>query len=141
VGGTKPGTKSSLKVFRRGAYKDLPITVVELDLEKAAKAEAGGAPEPKSTSVASLGLALSDLTPAQKRELKILGGVIVDDADGPAARAGLRSGDIILSVGNVQVTNVAQFTALVSKLEKGRAVNVLVRRGDWAQYAIIRPTK
>jgi serine protease Do len=140
VGNTKPGTKSTLKVFRRGAYKDLPISVVELDLEKAAKAEAASA-EPKSTSVASLGLGLSDLSPAQKRELKIVGGVIVDDVDGPAARAGLRPGDVILSVSNVQVTSVAQFAAIVAKQEKGRPLNVLVRRGEWAQYAIIRPTK
>jgi len=143
VGGTKPGTKSSLRIFRRGAYKDLPITVVELDLEKAAKAEAGGGVEPaKSTGVASLGLSLSDLTPAQRRELKLpAGGVIVDDVDGPAARSGLRPGDVITAVGNVQISNVAQFTAIISKLEKGRPVGVLAHRGEMAQYVIIRPAR
>jgi serine protease Do len=141
VGGTKPGTKSTLKVFRRGAYKDLSITVVELDLEKAAKAGAAAAPEPKTTAVTSLGLGLSDLSAVQKRELKLNGGVLVDDVDGPAARVGLRPGDVILSVGNVQVANVAQFEAVLSKLDKGRPVNLLVRRGDGAQYVLIRPGK
>jgi len=139
VGNTKPGTKSTLQVFRRGAYKDLGITVVELDLEKAAKAAA--AAESKPTAVASLGLGLSDLSAVQKRDLKLNGGVLVEDVDGPAARAGLRPGDVILSVGNVQVANVKQFEAVLSKLEKGRPVNVLVRRGEWAQYAVIRPGK
>ena len=143
VGGTKPGTKSVLQVFRRGAYKDLGITVVELDLEKAAKAAAGdNAPaESKPTAVASLGLGLTDLTSAQKAELKINGGVLVEELGGPAARAGLRPGDVILSVGNTQVANVRQFESALAKLEKGRPVNVLVRRGDSAQYVLIRPSK
>ncbi|WP_370652449.1 DegQ family serine endoprotease [Aquabacterium sp.] len=143
VGGTKPGTKSVLQVFRRGAYKDLGITVVELDLEKAAKAAAGdNAPaESKPTAVASLGLGLTDLTSAQKAELKVNGGVLVEEVGGPAARAGLRPGDVILSVGNTQVANVRQFEAALAKSEKGRPVNVLVRRGDGAQYVLIRPSK
>jgi serine protease Do len=143
VGGTKPGTKSVLQVFRRGAYKDLNISVVELDLEKAAKAEAGeaGPGESKPTAVASLGLGLTELTSTQKSELKIKGGVLVEEVGGPAARAGLRPGDVILSLGNVQVGNVRQFEAALAKAEKGRPVNVLVRRGDAAQYVLIRPSK
>ena len=145
VGATKPGTKSVLQVFRRGAYKDLSITVVELDLEKSAKASGGpdgNAPaESKATAVASLGLGLTELTAAQKAELKINGGVLVEDVDGPAARAGLRPGDVILSLGNSQVANVRQFEAALAKSEKGRPVNLLVRRGDAAQYVLIRPTR
>ncbi|MBC7699632.1 MAG: DegQ family serine endoprotease [Massilia sp.] len=143
VGATKPGTKSVLQVFRRGVYKDLGITVVELDLEKAAKASAGdNAPaESKATAVASLGLGLTDLTAAQKAELKVNGGVLVEEVSGPAARAGLRPGDVILSVGNTQVANVRQFETAMAKSEKSRPVNVLVRRGDGAQYVLIRPSK
>ncbi|MES2092175.1 MAG: DegQ family serine endoprotease [Pseudomonadota bacterium] len=142
VGGTKPGTKSTLQVFRRGAYKDLGITVVEMDLDKdKEKSKSSGKPEPKSAQVSSLGLSLSDVPAAQKRELKLTGGVLVDEVDGPAARAGLRPGDVILSIGNVQIADVRQFEAVLAKLEKGRPVSVLVRRGDWAQYAVIRPGK
>ncbi|MBA4108428.1 MAG: serine peptidase [Leptothrix sp. (in: Bacteria)] len=142
VGATKPGTKSVLQVFRRGAYKDLGITVVELDLEKAAKAAGDNSPaESKATAVASLGLGLTDLTSAQKAELKVNGGVLVEEVGGPAARAGLRPGDVILSVGNTLVANVRQFESALAKSEKGRPVNVLVRRGDGAQYVLIRPSK
>ena len=66
---------------------------------------------------------------------------MVDEAQGPAARAGLRAGDIILAVANVQIGSAKEFESVLGKLEKGRALSVLVRRGEWAQYAVIRPAK
>lgn len=141
VAATKPGTKSTLQVFRRGAYKDLSVTVGEMDAPKV-QAEAGkGEGAPRTASAAALGLSVSDLSADQKRELRQNGGVLVDEAQGPAARAGLRAGDIILSVANVQIASAKEFEAVLAKVEKGRAVNVLVRRGEWAQYAVIRPGK
>lgn len=138
VGATKPGTKSTLQVFRRGASKELTVTVVELESDKP-RAEAPAKSESKLASSA-LGLALSDLSSAQRRELKLDdGGVMVQDVDGPAARAGLRAGDVILAIANVKVTDVKQFESVLSKLNRSRPVSVLVRRGDWAQYAVIRP--
>lgn len=141
VAATKPGTKSTLQVFRRGAYKELTVTVGEMDSPKA-KAEADKEEAaPRMASAAALGLNVSDLSADQKRELRQNGGVLVSEAQGPAARAGLRAGDIILSVANVQIGSAKEFESVLSKLEKGRAVNVLVRRGEWAQYAVIRPGK
>jgi serine protease Do len=141
VAGTKPGTKSTLQVFRRGAYKELSVTVAELDSPKAAAAAEGASkPEAKLAS-ANLGLGLSDLSTQQKRDLKQNGGVLVDAVAGPAARAGLRQGDVILAVANVQVDSVKAFEAVLAKLDKSRPVSVLVRRGEWAQYAVIRPGK
>ena len=58
------------------------------------------------------------------------GGVRVDAVEGAAARAGLREGDVILSVDNTEVTDSKQFATLASKVEKSRAVSVLVRRGE-----------
>ncbi|MCH8178543.1 MAG: DegQ family serine endoprotease [Proteobacteria bacterium] len=139
VAATKPGTRSTLKVFRRGAYKDLSVTVGELDAPRA-KAEGADA-APKAVSSAALGLKVSDLSAAQKRELRQSGGVLVDEAQGPAARAGLRAGDIILAVANVQIASGKEFESVLAKVEKGRAVSVLVRRGEWAQYAVIRPAQ
>ena len=57
---------------------------------------------------------------------------------GPLA-AGLRPGDIILAVANVQIGNAKDFEAVLAKLDKNRPVSVLVRRGDWVQYFVIRP--
>jgi len=139
VAATKPGTKASIQVFRRGAYKDLSVTVAELEAPKA-KAETAKPAESK-LAASELGLSLSDLSAAQKRELKESRGVLVDNSQGPAARAGLQAGDVILAVANVQVSDVKQFESVLAKLDKTRPVSVLVRRGEWAQYAVIRPGK
>jgi serine protease Do len=140
VAGTRPGTKSTVQVFRRGAYKDLSVTVAELDVAKPAAAADDAKPSAKLAS-ANLGLNLSELSAQQKRELKQANGVIVEAASGPAARAGLRPGDIIMAVANVQIDSIKAFEAVLAKLDKSRPVSVLVRRGEWAQYAVIRPGK
>ena len=97
------------------------------------------APKPPQASTSSLGLAVSDLTDAQRRELKVKGGVRVDSVEGAAARAGLREGDVILSVDNIEVTNAKQFEALAGKLDKSKPVTLLVRRGDGANFVIVQP--
>ena len=135
VAATKPGTTSTLKVFRRGAYKDLKVTVAELDAPTSTATKSA----PAKLAANALGLSLVDLNAAQKRELRQSGGVLVEKVQGPAARAGLRPGDVILSVANVQVADVKQFEATLAKVDKARPVSVLVRRGEWAQYVVIRP--
>jgi serine protease Do len=145
VGNTKPGTKSTLTVFRRGASRDLSVTIAEVEPDKPGKRASDRdepAPKPPASAAAkSLGLAVSDLTDAQKKELKLKGGVKVDAANDAAARAGLREGDIILSVGNVEVSNAREFESAIGKADKSKALSVLFRRGDWAQYALIRPAR
>ena len=56
-----------------------------------------------------------------------------------AARAGLREGDVILAIANTEVSGMKEFEAALTKADKSKAINVLYRRGDWAQYALIRP--
>ncbi|MFH0134118.1 DegQ family serine endoprotease [Variovorax sp. EL159] len=145
VGNTKPGTKSTLTVFRRGASRDLSVTIAEIEPDKPAKRGADKdepAPKPSASAAAkSLGLAVSDLSDAQKKELKLKGGVKVDTASDAAARAGLREGDIILAVGNIEVANAREFESAIGKADKSKALSVLFRRGDWAQYALIRPAR
>ena len=137
VGGTKPGVKSNLTVFRRGASKDLTVTIAEIEAEKTATKTPEKTPK-ESKMAQAMGLELSDLTDAVKKELKIKGGVQVNAASGAAARAGLRQGDVILSVANVAVASVAGFEKIVADLDKSKPVNILYRRGDWAQYTVIR---
>jgi serine protease Do len=86
-------------------------------------------------------VAVADLTDAQKRELKVKSGVRVESAEGAAARAGVREGDVVLSLDNTEVTGAKQFEALVAKLDRSKAVTLLVRRGDVVNFLIIRPAK
>ena len=141
VGSTKPGTRSAVQVLRRGANKDLTVSVVELEPEQRARKPQVEPKAPTVTNMSSLGLTLADLSDAQKRELKVRGGVQVKGVDGPAAKAGLQEGDVILQMGNVEVADVKQFEAALARLDKSRPVSVLFRRGEWAQYATLRPNR
>jgi serine protease Do len=138
VGNTKPGSQSELRVWRRGSEKLLKVTVDEIKPEASAAAE----PSPKPTAgstVEWLGLTVADLTAAQQAELKLKAGVRITAAKGPAERAGLRQGDIILSVNNAQVTAVGQFQSLAGRLDRKKTVVFLVRRGDGVLFIPVKP--
>ena len=142
VGNTKPGSKATLTVFRRGSTKDLTVVIAEIEADKPVKKAADKEEKPKASSAGQLlGLSISDLTEAQKKELKLKGGVRVDAAVEGAARAGVREGDVIVAIANTEVANVKEFEAAVAKTDKSKPVNVLFRRGEWASYALIRPAR
>ena len=138
VGNAKPGSKVALQVFRRGAYRDVSVVVVEFEPERVANIGPREAAKPQA-STGMLGLAVSDLTEARKRELNIKAGVSVERVEGAAAKAGLREGDVLLTLDNAEVTSAKQFEVLAGKLDKSRAVTALVRRGNVASFLIIRP--
>jgi serine protease Do len=143
IGGIKPGAKATLQLFRRGATKELGVTVAEFEADRPARrasAEPGNI-TPPAAAKSALGITVSELTDAQKKELRVRGGVRVDAVDGAAARAGVREGDVILSIDNVEVTDGKQFAAAAAKAEKARAISVLVRRGDWTNYVVIQPSR
>ncbi len=138
VGNTKPGSKSTLTVLRKGSKRDLQVVVAEMESEQTAKKEEK---KPKQEQVANaLGLVVSDLTDAQKRELKLDGGVVVDLADGPAARVGLQPGDIVVRLNNTDIKDAKQFNALVAKLDPKKNALLLVRRGESSQFVPVRPS-
>lgn len=143
VGNTAPGSKVTVTVWRRGQSRDLSITVGELEPDRSARSgsqgrgPSGAAPVPAANA---LGLGVSDLSEARKAELRIRNGVVIEVVDGPAARAGLRVGDIILSMNNQEITAARQFNEAVARLDRNRNHILLVRRGDSAQYVPIRPS-
>ena len=142
VGNTKPGSKSSLTVFRRGATKELTVSIVEIEDDKPVKKASVKEDKPKASAAGQqLGLVVSELTDTQKKELKIKGGVKVDSATEGAARAGVKDGDVIVAIANAEVNSVKEFDAAVAKMDKNKPINLLLRRGEWAQYALIRPVK
>jgi serine protease Do len=142
VGNTKPGSRASVTVFRRGSQRELSVTVAELEPERSSRRAQAPEPRPSGSSqVQTLGLTVSELSEAQKRDLKLRGGVRVDAAEGAGARAGLREGDVIVAVGNVDVNTVREFEQAVTRADKSKPVVVQLRRGELAQYALIRPAR
>jgi len=141
VGNTRPGSKSTVTVLRRGSQRDLSVTVAELEPERAEGKPAAPEKPPATGAVPSLGLTLAELSATQKKDLNLKGGVRVEAAEGAAARAGLREGDVIVAVANTEVGSVKELEAVLTRLDKSRPINVLFRRGEWAQYAVIRPQR
>ncbi|MGN6317996.1 DegQ family serine endoprotease [Trinickia sp.] len=140
VGDTKPGTKATVTIWRKGQSRDLPITVVQTQPEKTAKADEQQAPAPKARPSNPLGVTVSDLSTDQVKSLKLAtGGVQVDAVDGPAARVGLQKGDIILRVGDTDVSSAKQFEQVTAHLDAQKMVPVLVRRGENTQFVPIKP--
>ena len=142
VGNTKPGNRSTMSVFRRGGSKDLAVTIAEFEPEKPIRRTAEKEEKPKGSPAAqSVGLSVSELTDAQKKELKLKGGVKVDAVTDAAARAGIREGDIIVAIGNTEIGSVKEFDAVVAKVDKSKPIPVLLRRGELATYLLIRPAR
>ena len=142
VGNVKPGTKSTVTVFRRGSLKDISVTIGEVEAEKPLrKTQSPEIKPPVAGPAQAIGLVVSELPDALKKELKLKGGVKVDASEGASARAGLREGDVILAIANTEISGVKDFETALAKIDKSKAVNVLFRRSEWTQYALIRPTR
>ncbi|MDB5919389.1 MAG: serine peptidase [Massilia sp.] len=142
VGATPIGSRAVVTVWRRGAQQDITVAIAALEEEKTAAKPVPKKPNPDSTPNA-VGLHVSDLSDAQRRELKVEG-VLVEASEGAAARAGVRPGDLILQINNVEVKDARQFNAMVAKLDPKKSVALLVRRDNpngaaATQYLVIRP--
>ena len=141
VGNTKPGTRSTIQVWRRGNLKDMSISVGEFEADKPVKKAAAPEKPPAGIVAKVLGLTVSEMTDAQKKELKLRGGVRVDAVAEPASRAGIQEGDVILSLANIETPTMQALEAMVAKLDRSKPVSLLIRRGEWAQYTVIRPVR
>jgi serine protease Do len=126
VGATGIGSEAELKVIREGKTITLKVTISELPEEDAVRVSRVDDP---NVSVERINLVVLDPTPEQLEELDGTGGVLVESVEGgPAARAGIRRGDLLLRIDNVEIRDAAHFTELVGTLAEGKSVPVLVQR-------------
>jgi serine protease Do len=142
VAATKPGSRSTVQVWRKGTTRDIAVTVGEMTEEKAASsrpARSGKVPEQQANR---LGLVLKELTADQKRDLKMPSGLLVEDVRGTTSRADLRPGDIIVALiskgATTEVKTVDQFNKLLAQFEKGSNVTLLIRRGEIQTFVTIK---
>jgi serine protease Do len=144
VGSTRPGTKSTLEVWRKGNAKAVSVAVGEMqDDSKTAQRGSGRQGKPGSAAAPNrLGLVLAEPTAEQKRQLGIDHGLVVEDVRNGGLRTDLRPGDIILSLidKGVQsdVKSVEQFNGLIAKIDKSSTITLLVRRGDGQTFITIK---
>jgi serine protease Do len=137
----RPGQSVQLDVWRDKATKKITVTVEELK-EKASELKArrnnkNGADEPDAATVVNrIGLSVRALTAAEKTEAKTRGSIVITNVKGPASDAGLRNGDIILSINRIKIEAVSQFEAAVKNA--GREATLLVQRDE--QQSIITIT-
>jgi serine protease Do len=139
VGAAKVGSRASVTLWRRGTQLEVPVTIVELEEEKTAQAKPQSKKPAPGAAPDALGLHLSNIPPAERRELGIDHGLLVEQAQGAAASAGIEPGDLILQWNNTPITSTEQFNALLAKHDKKKAVALLVQREDTTQYLTIKP--
>ena len=133
----KPGTKTTLNVFRGGKARDVQVTIAEFKDEETTRT-AAAKPSQAKAKPGKLGLAVTEVTAEQKKTLKVNGGVAVEAVDGAALAAGISPGDVIQRVNNVEVTNVKAYNDAVAKLDPKKPVALLVRDENGARFVTFR---
>ncbi len=139
VGAMAVGSKVKLDVLRDGESRTINVTLGKLDEERTAGVQGPGS-APIESRESRLGLALSELTDAQKAELEVDGGVLVTDVQqGSAARGGLARGDVIVEVNRKRVGTIAQIRAALNAQEAGDPTLMLIRRGGGSLFVVLEP--
>lgn len=142
VAATPPGTKSMLQIWRRGALRELTVILGEIPEDRGQGVRPGKSGRSAEPAANRLGLVVSELGADQRRELKIGGGLVIEEIRSASAKADLRIGDIVIAVIAKGVTtelrSVDQFTRLLSQFDKGANVTLLVRRGDMQTFITLK---
>ena len=138
----KPGAKVTLTVWRKGASKDITVTVAEIKDEAPATPARKGGPVPKEKAKPNrLGLVLSDLTDEQKKELDGKSGVLVEDISG-SVRGNVQPGDVILAIVSrgqtTEAKSAEQVNGLLTKMDKGASVTFRLRRGEQEFFSTLK---
>jgi serine protease Do len=122
VGVATPGDKATLEIWRDGKTLNLDATI------GSAAQMASNEDSVRGESQGKLGLALRPLNPEERRQAGVSTGLVVEDAQGHAADAGIQPGDVVLSVDGTPVQSVAQLRKLIGQHDK--QVALLIQRGD-----------
>ena len=130
------GEKIHLNIFRDGKTKKVDVTLAERP--SAVVASAPGAPGHDEVWA---GLRVESISDRSQADAAPTEGVVVVDVepDSPADDAGIREGDIIKEVGNVDITGLRDYRDAVKKYESKKAVALLIQRGEQTLYVGLKP--
>jgi serine protease Do len=134
VAETVPGSTARLKVFRNGKFEQVSLRIDEQKSETSPVA----APETET----DLGLSLRDLTPdiAQQLNTKAQYGAVVTNVEqgGPASRAGIQQGDVIIGFNSEKVENSRDFEKMLNKVDGKSGFRLTIQSGENQKYTFIK---
>jgi serine protease Do len=130
IGMAAPGERVKLKVWRDKTPREIDAKLGGAEPDKQV-ADAGSAAQG-----GQLGLALRPLTAEEKRAAKVDEGMVIEDVSGPAARAGIEAGDVLLAVNGKTVQSVEQVKSLLAG--KPKSVALLVQRDGEKIFVPVR---
>jgi serine protease Do len=137
----KPGAKVALTVWRKGAPRELTVTIAELKEDQAAPQQRAGSTPKDKAKPNRMGLVLSDLTDEQKKELDVKSGVLVEDITG-TVRGNVQPGDVILAIVNrgqtTEAKSAEQVNGFLAKLDKGASVTLRLKRGEQEFFSTLK---
>ena len=135
VAATKPGSTVTVDLWRKGAAKQLKLTVAKMTEDGRVAQIAKGLADEAGKLIDRLGIVLSEMGGDQGGQ----SGLLVQDVKGLAARTvGLQRGDVLLAIGNIPLHSISQLEGIIKQVPKGRNVALLVRRGEVASYVAIK---
>ena len=142
VGSTRPGSTSTVEVWRKGATKKLSLTVGELQEDRVASADK---PRPQKSAEVQpanrLGIVVAELSAEQKKELKLSGGLVVTEVKPDARASDVRKGDVLLTLvhkgQHTELKSVEQFNKLLAGLDKNAVITLQVKRGEQMAFVTI----
>ncbi len=120
IGQAAPGEKVKLKVWRDRTWRDLDAKLASAELDKTEVAEANGDVQP-----GQLGLAMRALTREERKQVGV-DGLVIENVAGPAARAGIEEGDVLLAINGKSVQSIEQVRSVLAG--KPKSVALLVQR-------------
>src|SRR5579863_8376246 len=130
IASVSPGTSVDLEIWRNHATRTVSVKLGALEDKRTASS---ANPE---TSGGKLGLAVRPLTPDEQKQNNMPGGLVVEHASGPAADAGIQSGDVVLAANGAPISSIEQLKGAVEK-SKGH-IALLIQRGDTRLFVPVR---
>lgn len=137
VAGTQPGAKVVVQLWRKGASKEVNLTIAEMPGDgrggvRISKQDSSG------EQIARLGIGVVELTDEQKEQLDVEGGLMIEEVRGVVVRGELQRGDIILGLGNTPIASIEKLNNILKPLAKGSTVALRVRRGEIISYIPVK---
>lgn len=135
VGNTPVGQEIPVSVLRNGEQQNVNVTIAKL---------ASDEDEPQKLATnndkASLGVAVSSLSVDELKARQLESGVLVERvlADSPAEKAGLETGDVIVSVNSKPVSSVEELKSLVDAAPDDKPLAMLIKQGDQTRFIAVK---